>query len=106
MELPDISNILNWVVKQPLPMIGPGISDMILMNLNFKTDFHYQIIQKRDLLEVLTANGDRLRHMPMVFMLLLFLIQPSLASAVSLLVPVGAVIAILISRILYKRGKL
>ncbi len=43
---------------------------------------------------------------PMIFMLVLFLVQPSLASAVSLLVPVGALIAISLSRILYKKGKL
>ncbi|MCK9177342.1 MAG: hypothetical protein M0O95_06610 [Clostridiales bacterium] len=43
---------------------------------------------------------------PMVFMLILFIVQPGLASAVSLLVPVGAVLAIVLSRILYKRGKL
>lgn len=43
---------------------------------------------------------------PMLFMLALFLVQPGLASAVSLLVPVGALIAIGLSRILYKKGRL
>ncbi len=43
---------------------------------------------------------------PMVLMLVLFIAQPGLASAVSLLVPVGAVFAIVLSRILYKKGKL
>ncbi|MFA5585118.1 MAG: hypothetical protein WDA02_01020 [Saccharofermentanales bacterium] len=43
---------------------------------------------------------------PMLFMLVLFLVQPGLAEAVSLLVPVGAVIALVLSRILYKRGRL
>ena len=43
---------------------------------------------------------------PMLFMLALFIVQPGLADAVSMLVPVGAVIAILISRLLYKKGKL
>ncbi|HHX30199.1 MAG TPA: hypothetical protein GX720_03115 [Clostridiaceae bacterium] len=41
---------------------------------------------------------------PMAFMLILFIVQPGLASAVSLLVPVGAVFAIGVSRVLYKRG--
>lgn len=43
---------------------------------------------------------------PMVLMLVLFIVQPGLAGAVSLLVPVGAVFAIVLSRILYKKGKL
>lgn len=43
---------------------------------------------------------------PMALMLILFIAQPGLADAVSLLVPVGAVIAIVISRLLYKRGRL
>ena len=42
---------------------------------------------------------------PLVFMVVLFLLVPSLASSVGVLVPVGALIAIGVSRILYKKGK-
>ena len=42
---------------------------------------------------------------PLVFMVVLFLLVPSLASSVGVLVPVGALVAIGVSRILYKKGK-
>ena len=42
---------------------------------------------------------------PLAFMLLLFLLVPSLASSVGVLVPVGALVAIGVSRILYKKGR-
>ena len=42
---------------------------------------------------------------PLLFMIVLFLIVPSLASSVSVLVPVGALVAIGVARILYKKGK-
>jgi len=41
---------------------------------------------------------------PLVFMVVLFLLVPSLASSVGVLVPVGALVAIGVSRILYKKG--
>jgi len=41
-----------------------------------------------------------------VFMLILFISVPSLAGSVGILVPVGALIAIGVARILYKKGKL
>ena len=43
---------------------------------------------------------------PLVFMIVLFLLAPSLASSVGVLVPVGALVAIGVSRILYRKGKL
>ena len=43
---------------------------------------------------------------PLVFMVALFLAVPSLASSVGVLVPVGALIAIGVARILYKKGLL
>ncbi len=43
---------------------------------------------------------------PLVVMIALFLLVPSLASAVGILVPVGALIAIGVARILYKKGML
>jgi len=42
---------------------------------------------------------------PLLFMLILFLLVPSLASSVGVLVPVGALVAIGVSRWLYKKGK-
>ena len=41
---------------------------------------------------------------PLVFMIALFIAVPSLASSVGVLVPVGALVAIGVSRILYKKG--
>jgi hypothetical protein len=43
---------------------------------------------------------------PLVVMVTLFLLVPSLASAVGILVPVGALIAIGVARILYKKNLL
>ena len=43
---------------------------------------------------------------PLVFMVVLFILVPSLASSVGVLVPVGALVCIGVSRILYKKGKL
>ncbi len=43
---------------------------------------------------------------PLIFMIVLFICVPSLSSAVGVLVPVGAVIAIVVARILYKKGLL
>ena len=41
---------------------------------------------------------------PLAFMVVLFLLVPSLASSVGVLVPVGALVCIGVSRILYKKG--
>ena len=41
---------------------------------------------------------------PLAFMVILFLIVPSLTSSVGVLVPVGALVCIGVSRILYKKG--
>lgn len=43
---------------------------------------------------------------PLVFMVVLFLCVPSLSGSVGVLVPVGALLAIGVARILYKKGKL
>ena len=43
---------------------------------------------------------------PLIFMVVLFLCVPSLSSSVGVLVPVGALFAIGVARILYKKGKL
>ncbi|NLB78615.1 MAG: hypothetical protein GX796_07170, partial [Clostridiaceae bacterium] len=43
---------------------------------------------------------------PLLFMVALFLLVPSLASSVGILVPVGAALSIGVARILYKKGLL
>jgi len=40
----------------------------------------------------------------MVFMLVLFLFIPGLASAVGILVPAGVVVAVVAARLMYKKG--
>jgi len=41
---------------------------------------------------------------PIVFMIVLFLLIPALASAVGVLVPVGVLIAVICARVMYKKG--
>jgi len=41
---------------------------------------------------------------PLVFMIVLFLLVPSLASSVGVLVPVGVIIALIAARIMYNKG--
>ncbi len=53
---------------------------------------------------VYVSKNWKIAITPLVFMVVLFLAVPSLASAVGVLVPVGALIAIGASRILYKKG--
>lgn len=55
---------------------------------------------------VFLAKNPKIAVGPILFMIILFLLKPSLAGAVSVLVPVGAAFAIILSRILYKSGKL
>ena len=42
----------------------------------------------------------------MIFMIALFILVPSMASSVGILVPVGALIAIGVARVMYKRNML
>ncbi len=53
---------------------------------------------------VYISKNPKLAIAPLVFMVLLFLMVPSLASSVGVLVPVGALLAIGVSRLLYKKG--
>lgn len=53
---------------------------------------------------IFIAKNWKIAVAPMLLMLALFIIMPALAGAVSLLVPVGAIFAIAVSRILYKKG--
>ncbi|OJV66439.1 MAG: hypothetical protein BGO41_03135 [Clostridiales bacterium 38-18] len=55
---------------------------------------------------VYVSKNWKIAMAPLVFMCLLFILVPSLASSVSVLVPVGALIAIVTARILYKKGLL
>jgi len=53
---------------------------------------------------VMISRNWKIAVTPVIFMLVLFLIVPSLATAVGVLVPVGAIVAILAARIMYKKG--
>ena len=53
---------------------------------------------------VYISKNWKLAIAPLVFMIVLFVCVPSLASSVGVLVPVGSVIAIGVGRILYKKG--
>jgi len=55
---------------------------------------------------VYISKNPKIAVAPLTFMVVLFLLAPSLASSVGILVPVGALIAIGVSRLLYKKGKL
>ncbi len=55
---------------------------------------------------VYVSKNWKLALAPLLFMLALFIAVPSLASSVGILVPVGALIAIGVGRILYKKGLL
>lgn len=53
---------------------------------------------------VFVAKDWKIAIVPLIFMLALFILVPSLAGSVGVLVPVGALIAIGVARIFYKRG--
>ena len=53
---------------------------------------------------VFVSRSWKIAIAPCVFMVALFILVPSLASSVSVLVPVGALLAIAVSRFLYKKG--
>lgn len=55
---------------------------------------------------VYVSKNWKIAVAPLTFMVVLFLLVPSLASSVGVLVPVGALIAIGAARVLYKKGKL
>lgn len=55
---------------------------------------------------VYISKNWKIAMAPLLFMLVLFISVPSLANSVSVLVPVGAFIALVVSRILYKKGLL
>lgn len=53
---------------------------------------------------VYISKNWKIAIVPIILMLILFICIPSLSSAVSLMVPVGAIVAIVTSRIMYKKG--
>lgn len=53
---------------------------------------------------VYVSKNWKISLAPMLFMIVLFICVPSLASSVGILVPVGALIAIGVARIMYKKG--
>ncbi len=55
---------------------------------------------------VFIAKSWKIAVAPLIFMVALFVLAPSLASSVGILVPVGALIAIGVSRVLYRKNML
>ena len=55
---------------------------------------------------VFISKNPKIALAPLLFMVLLFILVPSLSTSVSILVPMGAAIAIGVARVLYKKGKL
>lgn len=55
---------------------------------------------------VYVSKNWKIAMAPLIFMIALFIAVPSLASSVGVLVPVGALLAIAVARILYKKGLL
>ena len=55
---------------------------------------------------VYVSKNWKIAMAPLIFMIALFLAVPALASSVGVLVPVGAAIALLAARILYKKNML
>ena len=55
---------------------------------------------------VFISRNPKIALAPLLFMVVLFMLVPSLSGSVSVLVPVGALIAIGVARILYRKGKL
>ncbi|MDR2572260.1 MAG: hypothetical protein LBD23_18445 [Oscillospiraceae bacterium] len=53
---------------------------------------------------VMISRGWKIAVAPIVFMLVLFMFIPGLASSVGILVPAGVVIAVFSARLLYKKG--
>ena len=55
---------------------------------------------------VYISRNFKIAIVPMIFMIALFILVPSMASSVGILVPVGALIAIGVARVMYKRNML
>ena len=55
---------------------------------------------------VFISRNPKIAAAPLIVMVALFILIPGLSSSVSVLVPVGALIAIGVARVLYKKGML
>ncbi|MBE5795042.1 MAG: hypothetical protein E7323_10230 [Clostridiales bacterium] len=55
---------------------------------------------------VFISKNPKIAAAPLIFMIVLFLIAPGLSGSVSVLVPVGVIIAVVVARILYNKGLL
>ena len=55
---------------------------------------------------VFVSKNWKIAMAPLIFMLIIFISFPALSSSVSIMVPVGVIIALGVSRILYKKGYL
>ncbi len=55
---------------------------------------------------VFIGKNPRIAAAPLIFMIVLFTLVPGLSGSVSVLVPLGALIAIGVARVLYKKGRL
>ncbi len=55
---------------------------------------------------VYISKGWKLAITPVAFMVILFILVPSLAGSVGVLVPVGIIVALIAGRLLYKKGLL
>lgn len=53
---------------------------------------------------VYVSKNWKIAIAPLIFMIVIFLLVPSLASSVGILVPVGVIVALSVARILYKKG--
>lgn len=53
---------------------------------------------------VYVSKNVKIAAIPMIFMIVTFTLFPSLASAVSMFIPIGAIIAIVAARVMYKKG--
>lgn len=53
---------------------------------------------------VYVSKNWKIAMAPLIFMIVLFLLVPSLADSVGILVPVGVIISLVSARILYKKG--
>ncbi len=53
---------------------------------------------------VYVSKNWKIALAPLIFMVVLFLLVPSLAGSVGILVPVGVIIALVAARIMYKKG--
>jgi hypothetical protein len=55
---------------------------------------------------VFLSKNAKIAIAPIILMLIIFLIQPSLSNAISVLIPISILFTVGVSRILYKKGKI